>query len=154
MAYVATQLRTSAERRMVDHDPNSTAEVLVVLDPANAMPCVPLADNAWRRMIAGVFRSVGSGAVTAFRIIAATSVAGAGATTVVTHPFPELADTVGHTLWLEFTLEQILEALPGATHLGIGLTLATGTDECVVYLERQEPRFQTGDLLTTDYISA
>ncbi len=148
MTYTADHLRARSERRMVDYDIDDAAN-LVVLDPASGDKCLPIRD--FRRFLAGVFRSVGTGGIDTLKIVAATSAAGAGATAVVSLT-PTTANAVGDTVWAECAVEQIHEALPTATHVGVELNLATATDECVVFFERADPRFEMAGL-TADYIS-
>ena len=148
MAYTADHLASNSERRMVDYDIDDAAN-LVVLDPASGDKCLPI--NQFRRYMAGVMRSVGTGGIDTLKIVAATSAAGAGATAVVSLT-PTTANAVGDTVWAECDVEQIHEALATATHVGVELDLATTTDECVVFFERAEPMFPRAGL-TANYIS-
>lgn len=148
MAYTAEHLTSRSERRMVDYDIDGSAN-LVVLDPATGAVCLPAAE--FRRFIVGVFRSVGTGGITTVKIVAATSADGANATAVVTLT-PTTADAVGDTVWAETNVEQLREALAGATHVGVEIDLVTATDECVVFFERAEPQFPRAGL-TANYIS-
>src|SRR5689334_23001668 len=100
MTYAATRLLTSAERRLLDFDPNATTLTLVTLDPATGGKCLPLSAG-FKRFLVGCFHSVASGVVQAFEIVGATSAAGAGATVVAAHPLTTNPDAVGDTIWLE-----------------------------------------------------
>lgn len=147
--YSTDKLASRSERRMVDFDPDVDTLALVDLDPTTAFECLPL--QGFRRFMAGLMRSVGTGGVDNFQIIAATDGDGAGATVVVSST-PTTANAVGDRVWLECDIEQVREALPAATHIGVRVELVTATDECVVFFERAEPEFPRAGL-TADYIS-
>lgn len=147
--YTAEHLTSRSERRMVDFDPDATSATLVTLDPANSAQCVEVA--GFRRFLAGVCKSVGTGAVSKVEIVAATDAAGTGATVIAEKTTS--ADAVGDTVWIECDAAQVTEVLPGATHVGVRVTLATGTDECVVFFERADP-FYAHAGLTADYIAS
>lgn len=151
MAYTAHIALAKANRRMVDFDPDATSATIVDLVPGSTDEMLPLADG-YRRFVAGLFRSVGTGSVTSFEIIAATDADGTGATQVVAHAIGSAPNAVGDTVWLECDIEQVLDALATATHIGVRVALVTGTDECVVYFERSEPTFEYAGL-TADYIA-
>lgn len=147
--YNAEHLTSRSERRMVDFDPDVDTLALVDLDPATSGECLPIAE--FRRFLAGFVRSVGTGGVDNFEIIAATDADGANATVVVAKT-PTTANAVGDHVWLECDAEQIREVLPAATHVGVRIELATATDECVVFFERAEPFYPHAGL-TADFIS-
>lgn len=149
MAYSTDKLASRSERRMVDFDPDATTLTIVDLDPTGSLELLPL--QGFRRFMAGLFRSVGTGALTAFQIIAATDGDGAGATVVVAGA-ALTADAVNDRVWLECDIEQVREALPAATHIGVRAQLVTATDECVIFFERAEPEFPRAGL-TADYIA-
>jgi hypothetical protein len=149
MTYDTDKLRTRAERRLLDFDPDSGSATYVTLNPAGSKKGLPI--NQFRRYLFGVFHSVGAGAITLARIIAATADDGTGAVAVVTKALTA-QDAVGDYAWLECDVEQIHEALATATFVLLELTLATSTDECVVLAERSEPMFPTAGL-TADYNS-
>jgi hypothetical protein len=153
MAYTANKLRAATERRMVDFDPDATAETIVTLNPAASEKCLSIASlGGLQGVLAGLFRSVGTGAATSFRIFVADNAAGTtNAANVVSHALGSAPDAVGDTLWLEASAEQIRAASATALYVGVKVTLATGTDECVIAFERL-PR-QIGDNLTADYVS-
>lgn len=138
-----------SERRMVDYDIDDQLNI-VTLNPAASEKCLSIRDFA--RFVAGLFRSVGTGSVSEFQIIAATAADGTGATIVCEHAIGSAPNAVGDTIWLEATADQVLEVLPTATHVGVRVQLVTTTDECVVFFERGEPTFARADL-TADYIS-
>jgi hypothetical protein len=148
--YTAQHLRARSERRMVDYDIDDALNLVDLGQPQGASnQCLPIA--LFRRFIAGLFRSVGTGTVDAFHIVAATSAAGAGAVAVVSHAIGSAPNLLNDTIWLECDVDQIHEVLPTATHVGVQVDLATATDECVIFFERAEPRFPAADL-TADFI--
>jgi hypothetical protein len=147
--YTAQHLRSRAARVIVEHDVASADDPQVVALTPTA-DCFAITDG-YRRFLAGLFRSVGTGNIDAFEIIAATDAAGTGATVVVEHAFATEADAVGDFVWLECDIEQVLEVLATATHVGVRIEQATAGDECIVYFERAEPTFAYTDL-TADTI--
>lgn len=149
--YTAEHLRSRADRRMVDFDPGSADPVIVDLDPTTSGELLPISDG-YQHFLAGVFHSVGTGNIDEFSLIAATDADGTGATVIQTHAFTSEANAVGDYVWLECDVEQIREVLATATHIGVRVELATGTDECVVYFERSGPLHAYSGL-TADYIS-
>ncbi len=148
--YTAEYLRSRSERIMVDFDPDATTATIVDLVPGTTDELLPIKE--FRKFIAGLFRSVGTGSVTSFEIIAATDADGTGATVVVAHAIGSAPNAVGDRIWLECNVEQIHEVLPTATHVGVRIALVTATDECVVFFERAEPMFPRSGL-TADFIS-
>ncbi len=149
--YSADKLRRASLARLLDFDPDSAAEVVVTLSPAASEKCIRILP--FRRFLFGIMHSVGTGQITAARIIASTNAAGTGSpTTVVAHAAPTVADAVGDTLWLECDADQIKEVLATAEWVGLAITLQTSTDECVVSLRATEALFST-DAVTADYIS-
>lgn len=148
--YTADHLRSNALRRMVDFDPDATTATIVDLVPGSNDELIPIKD--YRKFLFGLFRSVGTGSVTSFEVIAATDADGTGATAVVAHAIGSAPNAVGDTIWLECNVEQIHEVLSTATHVGVRIALVTATDECVVSVEASEPVFPRASL-TADYIS-
>jgi hypothetical protein len=149
--YTAEHLRSRINARAVDYDIDAALNVVDLGQPQGAgNKCLPLKDG-YRRFLAGLFRSVGTGSVTAFQIIAATAADGTGATVVVQHAIGSAPDAVGDTIWLECDIEQVKEVLPSATHVGVRVQLATATDEAVVVFLRADPTFVASGL-TADFI--
>lgn len=137
----------------VDFDPDSADPVVVDLgQPQGAgLKCIPIAEV--KRFAAVLCRSVGTGNVDAFEIIAATNAAGTGSPTVVkAHAAPTVANAVGDNLVLEVDVEQVREVLAAATHVGIRVELATNTDECIVTAIAAGQTYQIPGL-TADFIS-
>lgn len=150
--YTAEKLRSRHNVRAVDYDIDAALNVVDLGQPQGAgNKCLPIKDG-FKNFLAGLFRSVGTGSVTAFQIIAATDAAGTGATVVVAHAIGSAPDAVGDTIWLECDVEQVREVLPTATHVGVRVQLVTATDEAVVIFIRSEPTFAYSGL-TADFIS-
>lgn len=136
---------------MVDFDPDGTAATVVDLDKATGGEGLTIA--GYTGFIAGLFRSVGTGTVAEFAIIADTDDDMATTpTVVVTHAIGSAPNAVGDTIWLECNAEQVREVLAAATHIGVRVDLATSTDECVVFFGRFNPVYAVSGL-TADYIS-
>jgi hypothetical protein len=153
MAYTAHHLNARVNTRLVDYDIDDALNVADLGQPQGAgLKLVPLADG-YRRFRAALFRSVGTGSVTKFQIIAATNAAGTGSPTIVVeHAIGSAPNAVGDTIWLECDAEQVREALPTATHIGLRVHLATASDEAVLLFERADPTYTAG-ALTADFIS-
>lgn len=150
--YTAEKLRSRHNIRMVDYDIDAALNVVDLGQPQGAgNKCLPLSAG-YKNFLAALFRSVGTGTVTKFEIIAATAADGTGATIVVSHAIGTAPDAVGDTIVLECDVEQVKEVLPTATHVGVRVQLATSTDEAVVLFMRSEPTFAASGL-TADYIS-
>lgn len=149
--YTAHKALARAARVMVDFDPDATTAVIADLDKSGSGECFALSDG-YRRFVAGLFRSVGTGSVTSFEIIAATDADGGGAVAVAAHAIGSAPNAVGDTIWLECDIDQVKEVLATATHIGVRVALVTSTDECVISFERSEPTFVRAGL-TADYIS-
>lgn len=149
--YGAEHLFSRSERRMVEYDQDGALNIVDLGQPqaAGATACLPIAN--FRRFAGGLIRTVGTGSVTAFSIIAATSAAGGGVTAVVSHAIGSAPNLINDTIWLECDVEQVKEVLAAATHVGLQVDLVTAGDECVFFFERAEPRWPvTG--LTADFI--
>ena len=151
--YSTNRLRSHCERRLVDFDPDSAADVLAVLDPAGSLNLLPIV--LFRRFLAGFTPTVGVGGITAFQIVAApaSDTAVGACTLVVSHALGSNPDAVKDHVWLECDADQIHEVLPTATHVGVLLNLVTDTDEGKVYFERADPLRGPEAGLTADYIS-
>lgn len=154
MAYTANKLRAQSARRMVDFDPDATTETIVTLNPAAAEKCLALASlGGPQSFLAGLFRSVGTGSITGFKVFVSEDAAGVtNATVVAAHALGSDPNAVGDTLWLEVTAEQVKAALATAAYIGVKITQGTAGDECVVFFECADGRFKY-DGLTADYVS-
>jgi len=153
MAYTANKLRAHCERRLVDFDPDSGSETIVTLNPAASEKLLSIsALGGLIGLLAGLVHTVGTGSITSFRIFVADDAAGTvNAVNVVSHALGSDPNAVGDHVWLEATAEQIRAASATAAYVGVKATLATSTDEAIVYVERH-PK-QAYDGLTADYIS-
>jgi len=146
-----THIKDNTSLVMVDFDPDATGATIVDLDKATGGEGVTIA--GYRHFLAGLFRSVGTGSVTAFEIVADTDDDMATTPTiVVSHAIGSAPNAVGDTIWLECDAEQIHEVLAGATHVGVRVNLVTATDECVIFFGRFNA-FNPRRALTADYIS-
>jgi hypothetical protein len=152
MAYTANKLKARSNRRMVDFDPDSGSEAIVTLNPAASEKCLAISAG-YEAFLAGFIHSVGTGSVTSFRIFVADDAAGTtNAANVVSHALGSDPNAVGDTLWLEATGEQVKAAMGSASaYIGVKLTLATSTDEGIVFFERAQG--DRGDAQTADYVS-
>ncbi len=153
MSYTANKLRTLAKRRLVDFDPDATTAVVATLDPGNSAKCLPIGDAAMCFLV-GAFKSVGAGDIDLLEIITADAADGTGNVSVIASKADTVADAdaVGDTSWLEVAGEQIKAEMAATNaYIGVRLTLATGTDECVVYAEAHGRVAKDG--LTADYIA-
>jgi len=149
--YDAHRALADRERRMVDYDIDDALNLVDLGQPQGAgAKCVAIADG-FRRFLAGLFRSVGTGSVSEFQIIAATAADGTGAVIVKEHAIGSAPNLLNDTIWLEVDVEQVREVLPTATHVGVRVQLATAGDECVIFFERSEPLHRYANL-TADFI--
>jgi hypothetical protein len=150
--YSAEHLTSRMRVQSVDFDPDSADPVVATLNPAATEKLRAIASGG-RRFMAVLVRSVGTGAVDAFEIIAAGNAAGTTSpTVVVAHAGPTVANAVGDQLVLECDVEQVREVLASATHVGVRVELATNTDECIItFIEAEHAHPRAG--LTADYIS-
>jgi hypothetical protein len=149
--YTSHKIFGAADLRMLDFDPNGTAATVVDLDTATGGEGL-LIEN-FCQFVAGLFRSVGTGTVAEFAIIADTDDDMATTpTVVVTHALGSAPDAVGDTIWLECDVEQIREVLTTATYVGVRIDLATATDECVVLFGRFAASYPHR-ALTADFIA-
>jgi len=152
MAYTANKLKAAAVRRLVDFDPDATTATIVTLNPAASENALSLADYQFANILVGVFKSVGSGDIDLAEIVTCDAADGTGnVTTIASRAVADVeADAVGDTIWLEVTGEQIAAGRAASNkYVGVRLTLATATDECVVYFEGHGRK---ADGLTADYI--
>lgn len=147
--YTAEVLGSRSERRLVEFDPDSGSATDVTLNPEDSEKYLTI--DQFRRFIAGVMVTVGTGGITTVKLVAATAADGTGGVDIVSKT-ATTADAVGDYVWVECDVEQVREVLSTATHIGVEIDLVTSTDECAVFFERAEPMFpRTG--LTADYIS-
>lgn len=155
--YSADHLFSIMEIRSVENDPDTGSDAYVDLAQPQAgaagsptAPFIPVAN--FRRFAAQYRTTVGTGGITAFKLVAATSAAGAGAVDIVAHALGSNPDAVNDYVNLECNIEQVREVLPTATHIGVLVNLVTSTDEGTLTFIRAEPQFPRSGL-TADYIS-
>lgn len=153
MAYTAEKIRS---RVLVigglDFDPDTTDETAVTLNPADSETYLSLtANGSPRRYLFQIRRTVGTGGITTATVKAATAADGTGEQTVK-QITPTTANAVDDVVNVEVDMDQIRNALSTATHIGLEIALATGTDECNVTVVACDGQFQYEDL-TADYIS-
>lgn len=139
--YTAQKRRTIATRKLHDFDPGATTVTAVEWR----------AIAGYREFLAGLVRTVGTGATT-FDIAVATDASGTGATQVVAHAVGSEPDAVEDQLWLECDVEQMREVLATATHWSPRISVAAGTDEMIAYTEEAEPQFPRSGL-TADIVA-
>jgi len=150
-------LFANARIRMRENDPDTGNDAYVDLaEPAAGSPGSPTAPflpiSGFRRWAAIYMTTVGTGGATAFKIMAATSAAGAGATEVAAHAIGSNPNAVGDFLVLECNVEQVREVLATATHIGVLVNLVTSTDEGALTFIEAEPVHEYAGL-TADYVS-
>lgn len=152
MAYTANKLMASSLRKLVDFDPDSGSAVVVDLFPGASAKGLALADQSFQAFLVGVVRSVGTGGVTLIEVITADAADMTGNVTAIKTRAGTTLDAVGDTGWLEVTGEEIAAAKAATNlYLGVRITLATSTDECIVYFEAGAGR--AVDALTADYVA-
>lgn len=100
-----------------------------------------------------VFRSVGTGDISAFTLLSNSAADGSGTdATVKTHALGSAVDAVGDYIHLEVTAEEIADLDPDGRGVSASVALAVATDECVVTYVRYGAKRATADL-TSDTIA-
>lgn len=134
--------------RLYDFDPGGT-------DPVD-VAWVDMRD--YKYFLIAFFRTIGTGALDTFSILANSASDGSGTdVTVKAHAVASEPNAVGDQIFLEVSAEQINEVGVAAgvadlRYVSASVEFATGTDEGVVLYMRSQARFpQTG--LTADIIS-
>jgi hypothetical protein len=148
-AVTINKLKSNLAVTQYDFDPDSADKV----------------DAAWvdmrdfGRFMAGFFRTVGTGALDTFRIIANAASDGSGTDVeVIAHALPSgEPNAVGDTIWVECTADQIREVgtaagVEGLRYVSLNLEFATSTDEGVVTYIRSLPRWPR-DGLTANVVA-
>lgn len=115
-------------------------------------------DVAWidmrdvESLMVSVFRSVGTGTIDGFKLIANSEADGSGADVVIrVHPLASAPDAVGDQIFLECTAEEIAGLGSNLRYVSANLELATATDECVVTYVRKMKHKKSGN--TADIIA-
>lgn len=120
-------------------------------------------DVSWQDMsnfdslLVGFFRTVGTGTVDTFRIIANTKSDGSGTDRVIkTKTISSQPDALGDTIWLEITAAEVAqvgdEVGEDLRYVSAQVEFGTGTDEGVVTYIFGRPRFAQKDL-TVDIVA-
>jgi hypothetical protein len=122
-------------------------------DPADATVATKI---AWVAMTYKHFMALatlisGTGILT-FKIFAATDSSGSGATLVKAHSDPTVADAQGDQVVLEVSSEEVLNALPAASHVSVEMDCDALADIVAVTYIQAGGRFSY-DALTADVIS-
>ncbi len=135
-------------KKMYDFDPDvDTAVDVAWVDMQN-----------YRTFQVGFFRTIGTGNLDGFRILANSSPTGAGTDVVVkVHAIASQPNAVGDQIWLECQAEEVMQeandaGVTGARYVSASLEFATSTDEGVVLYELGSPRFAY-DHLTADIVA-
>ena len=148
MALPATEkLFSSAAIKMYDFDPDS----------ADAVDIAWVDMRDYENFACAFFRTIGTGALDTFKILANTASDGSGTDRVIkTHAVASEPNALGDQIFLECSAEEIAQT--GADnsedlrYVTASVEFATSTDEGVVLYERFNPRFaKTG--LTADIVA-
>lgn len=146
-AVTTDYLSSTVKLSLYDFDPDETAPT----------------DVGWQdfrdfgAVLMQVFRSVGTGTLSSFSLLANAKSDGSGTdATVKTHALASAPDAVGDYVNLEAQAEELPPLdVAGEAHLRYvsgNISLLTATDECVVAYLFGRPRFAYGGL-TADHIS-
>lgn len=140
-----THFRDTHSVELLDFDPDSADAVNV----------------AWRdmreygRFVAGFMRTIGTGALDMFTIVAASNNTGANLTTILSKTISSQPDAVGDYVFLEITADQIAHedtSGVGLRYVSARLEFATSTDEGVVLYIRGDAQRARANL-TADAIA-
>ena len=94
-----------------------------------------------------LFHSVGTGTVAAFSILGNTASDGSDTdATIKTHALASNPDAVGDYIFLEALASELPPLGTAIRYVSANISLATGTDECVVAYVFGKPRFAYGGL--------
>jgi hypothetical protein len=137
---MATKLTAQLAARTYIHNPTTATD-------AAKIAWVPMTEFF---MALAVLVS-GTGILT-FKIFAALDSSGTTPTAVKTHADPTVADAAGDQVVLECNAEEVLNALPGATHVSVEMDMDHADDIVAVTYIRDGHRFG-GAGLTADVIA-
>ena len=137
------KLSATLKQKLYFHDP---ADATV----ATKVPTVWLTLAGVKSILAAVIVASAHAIVT-FSVFAGTDSGGTGATEVVAHATPTVADAAGDALYLDCTIEQIKDVLPGATHFAVEVDMGTAAALAVVSIIVDQDRRYSG--LTADQIA-
>lgn len=108
-----------------------------VHDPADATVATKIAWVPISKAFLALATLVSGTGILTFKIFAATSAAGAGATVVKAHSDPTDADAAGDQLVLEVDADQVKAALDGATHVAVEMDCDGANDIVAVTYIRE-----------------
>lgn len=122
-----------------------------VFDPADATVATKIAWVAMGLNFLAKATLVSGTAVVTFKIFAALDSSGGTPTVVAAHATPTTADAAGDQLVLEVDADQVLAALPRATHVSVEMDCSGAAD--IVAVDYLIEPFREYDARTADVIS-
>lgn len=138
-----SKLSANVRQRMYIHDP---ADATV----ATKVPATWLSLAGVKAILAAAMVTSAHAMVT-FKLFVGTDSAGTGATEVVAHATPTVADAAGDVLYLDASIEQIKDVLPGATHYAVEIDMNNAAATASVTLTEDLDRNYAGQ--TADQIA-
>ncbi len=145
MASALTSIKatSNAKRLVFDVDPNAST--------ATDVSWQDLRDYGY--ILVGFIRTIGTGALDAFAILANPNSDGSGTdATVKTHAVGTEPDAVADAIWLEASASEFPPLGTSLRYATASVEFATDTDEAIVIYELGNPRFPQQDL-TADVIA-
>jgi hypothetical protein len=121
-------------------------------DPADATVARKIAWVPIAELFMAIATFISGTGILTFKIFAATDENGTNPTLVKAHPDPTVADAAGDQVVLEVSAEEILAALPGATHVSVEMDNDAVADINAITYVRSGQRFG-GAGLTADVIA-
>lgn len=122
-------------------------------DSANATDVGWVDMSGWGVLTVLAIRTIGTGALDGFSILANTASDGSGTDfTVKTHAVASEPDAISDFVILEASAEEIRSGGEGYHYASANLEFATATDEMIVVYIQSQPRFAYADL-AADQIS-
>lgn len=111
-----------------------------IFDPADATVATKIAWVPMGKAFLALATLVSGTGILTFKIFAATDSSGTGATVVLAHSDPTVADAAGDMVTLEVAPEQVLNALAAATHVSVEMDCdATNDIVAVTYIMQGGP---------------
>lgn len=138
-----SKLSANVRQRMYVHDP---ADATV----ATKAPATWLSLAGIKAVLAAVMVTSAHAMVT-FKLFVGTDSSGTGATEVVAHAAPTDADAAGDVLYLDASIEQIKDVLPGATHYAVEIDMNNAAATAALAITEDLDRHYSG--LTSDQIA-
>lgn len=142
-AITGAKLSANVQQKLYIHDP---ADATV----ATKVPSTWLSLAGVKAILAGVLVTSAHAMVT-LKVFAGTDASGTGATEVVAHATPTVADAAGDALYLDCSIEQIKDSLPSATHFAVEVDMNNSAATAVVSIVIDKDRHFSG--LTADQIA-